>query len=103
WKGVVVVATLSSIVLIAQFISRLFSHPAGLDPIVYLRGGGLLHHWMVYGIVETLVFAGLLELWHFFPEEHWWLLPTSAINITAILFSLTRTLWISCLLLLTLH
>jgi len=103
WRGIVIVATLSSIVLILQFVLHLFRHPAGLEPVVYLRGGGLLHHWMIYGIVETLVFASLLELIHFFREERWWLLPVMAVNIVAIVLSLTRTVWICCLLLLACH
>ncbi len=103
WRGIVLVATISSMVLIAQFTWRLLFYRGELDPIVYLRGGGLLHHWMIYGTVETLVFAGLLELWHFYPEERWWLAPVSAIHIMAIVLSLTRMLWICCLLLLLLH
>jgi hypothetical protein len=58
---------------------------------------------MVYGIVETLVFAGLLELLHFFPEERWWLGPATAINVVAIVLSLTRTLWVCSLLILACH
>ncbi|HEX6897217.1 MAG TPA: O-antigen ligase family protein [Bryobacteraceae bacterium] len=103
WRGIVMVATLSSLVLIAEFVLHLFRHRPSLDPVVYLRGGGLLHHWMVYGIVETLVFAGLLELLHFFPEERWWLGPATAINVVAIVLSLTRTLWVCSLLILACH
>ena len=61
WRGIVFVATVSSLVLIAQFTWRLFFYRGELDPIIYLRGGGLLHHWMIYGTVETLVFASLLS------------------------------------------
>jgi exopolysaccharide production protein ExoY len=103
WRGIVVVATISSVVLIEHFFSRLFYYRGNLDPIVYLRGGGLLHHWMVYGTVEILVFVGLLELWRFYPEERWWLLPVFAINVVAILVSLTRMLWFVSLLILALH
>jgi O-antigen ligase len=58
---------------------------------------------MVYGTVEILVFAGLLELWQSYPEEHGWLFLVLAINGIAIVLSLTRMLWISCLLLLAVH
>ncbi len=103
WRGIVIVATLSSAVLISQFVLHLSRHRVGLDQVVYLRGGGLLHHWMIYGTVETLVFAGLLELLHFFRPERWWLLPVAAIHIAAIVLSLTRTLWVCCLLVLACH
>jgi O-antigen ligase len=58
---------------------------------------------MIYGIVEILVFAGLLELWHYFPEKHRWLLPVGAVNMIAIVLSLTRMVWICALLLLVVH
>jgi O-antigen ligase len=58
---------------------------------------------MVYGTVEVLVFAGLLELWHYFPENRGGLSLLLALNSIAILLSLTRMLWISALLLLALH
>jgi O-antigen ligase len=103
WCGIVLAASLSSLFLIGNFVWQLLFYRGTLDPIVALRGGGLLHHWMVYGIVEILVVAGLLELWHYFPEKHRWLLPVSAINAVAILLSLTRMVWICALLLLVLH
>jgi O-antigen ligase len=58
---------------------------------------------MVWGTVEILVFAGLLELWHYFPEKHWWLLPVLIVNTVAMLMSLTRMVWICAALLLVLH
>ncbi|MBV8845551.1 MAG: O-antigen ligase family protein, partial [Bryobacterales bacterium] len=103
WRGVILVATISSAALIVRFVWRLLFYNGNLDQIVYLRGGGLLHHWMVYATVEILVFAGLIQLWHFYPEDRWWLLPASAIHSVAILVSLTRMLWICCLLLLAAH
>jgi O-antigen ligase len=103
WCGVILSATVSSIFLIGHFVFQLLFYRGKLDPVVYLRNGGLLHHWMIYGIVETLAFAGLLELWHYFPEKRRWLLPVSAINTVAILLSLTRMVWICTLLLLILH
>ena len=96
-------ASISSVFLIGHFVWRLFFPGPASDPILYLRSGGLLHHWMIYSTVEILVFAALLELWRFFPEDRWWLWPVLAINTTAILLSLTRMLWIGCLLLLAVH
>jgi O-antigen ligase len=89
--------------LIGHFIWQLLFYRGTLDPVVYLRGGGLLHHWMVYGTVEVIVFAGLLELWHFYPEKHSWLWAVLLINAAAMVLSLTRMLWICALLLLGLH
>src|SRR5438105_1461158 len=71
WRGVFLSATVGSAFLIGNFIWRLmhyrFEISSTPDPSFYLRTGGLLHHWMIYGIVEILVFAGLLEFWHYFP------------------------------------
>ena len=103
WRGVILTATVSSLFLISTFVSRLLSYHGNLDPIIYLRNGGLVHHWMIYGTVEILVFAGLLQMWHFYAEDRWWLLPAFVINFLAILVSLTRMLWICCLLILALH
>ncbi len=103
WQGLFFTATLSSIFLIGTFLSRLLFFRSALDPVMFLRTGGLLHHWMIYGIVEILVFAGLLEFRYAFPEECRWWPSVMAINGVAILLSLTRMLWICCLLLLALH
>ena len=103
WRGVILTATVSSLVLIGHFFRQLLFYRGELDPVVYLRGGGLLHHWMIYGTVEILVFAGLLELCHFYPEEHKWLLPVLVVHVIAIVLSLTRMLWLCCLLILLLH
>jgi len=102
WRGAALGATLSSLFLIGHFARQLVSYHGTSDPVLYLRSGGLLHHWMVYGTVEILVFAGLLELWHFYPEHHRRLLPVLAVNVIAIVLSLTRMLWITCLALLVL-
>lgn len=104
WQGIFLGASLSSLVLIGDFVSRLFYYrrelAAGGDVGLYLRSGGLLNHWMVYGTVEILVVAGLLSFWSLYPEERrrWW--PVVAINGIAILVSLTRMAWITCLALL---
>jgi exopolysaccharide production protein ExoY len=103
WRGIFVTATISSSFLIGTFISRLIYYRGKLDPVVYLRTGGLLHHWMIYGIVEILIFGGLLEFWRLYPEQRRWSGLALAINSLAILLSLTRMLWVCCLLLLALH
>jgi O-antigen ligase len=103
WRGVFLTATLSSSFLIGTFLWRLRYYRGELDPVVYLRTGGLLHHWMIYGIVEVLVFGGLLEFAHLYPEQRRWWAPALAINGVAIVVSLTRMLWVCCLLLLVLH
>ena len=107
WRGIFFTATVGSAFLIGGFVMRWMRYrrefAASADPSFYLRTGGLLHHWMVYGTVEILVFAALLECWRLFPEQRRFLLPVAAINGLAIFLSLTRTLWICCLVLLALH
>jgi O-antigen ligase len=103
WRGIALTASIGSSVLIGHFVLQLLFYRGTLDPVVYLRSGGLLHHWMVYSTVEILVFAGLLELCSLFPEERRWLLPVLAINTLAILVSLTRMLWVCSLVLLCAH
>jgi exopolysaccharide production protein ExoY len=103
WRGIFLTSSLSSMVLIGTFAWRVYAPPQNVDPIIYLRTGGLLHHWMIYATVEILVFAGLLAFWHHYPEERRRWTPVFAITVAAITVSLTRALWISCLLLLVLH
>jgi O-antigen ligase len=100
WRGIFAVGAISCLVLVARFVARLLWYGGTLDPSVYLRGGGLLHHWMVFATVEVVIFAGLLEFWRSFPRERLWLAPVLLLQTTAIVFSLTRTLWLCCLLLL---
>lgn len=107
WHAVFVSSALGSIFLIGGFVSRLFRHPAeikaGGDVSFYLRTGGLLKNWMVYGTVEILVVAGLLSVWFVYPEKRrrWW--PVMALNAIAVILSLTRTLWVAAFLLLVLQ
>jgi O-antigen ligase len=103
WRGIVVTASISSLVLIGHFAWQLLFYHGTQAPVVYLRSGGLLHHWMVYGTVEILVFAGLLELWDLVPGERRWLLPVFAIHAVAILVSLTRMLWVCTVAMLCVH
>jgi|SRR5579884_31204 O-antigen ligase len=100
WRGIFLAAALSSLFLIGDFVSRLFYYrrelSVGGDVGLYLRSGGLLNHWMVYGTVEILVVAGLFAFWWSYPEERrrWW--PAAAINGIAIVLSLTRMAWVTC-------
>jgi len=100
WRGIFLTATLNSIVLVITVATRLarYRHvqpPVELD--VFVRNGGLLHHWMIYATLEILVFAAMLEFWRSYPSGRRWLLPMLAVNSLAILLSLTRMLWLSCL------
>jgi O-antigen ligase len=103
WKGVFVVATVSSLYLIGEFFYRLGLYSdviaAGGDAGFYLRSGGLLHHWMVYGTVEIVVVAGLISYWSTYRNQRRFILPLAAINAAGVLLSLTRMAWITCLLL----
>lgn len=107
WKGIFLTSTLSSLFLIGDFISRLSYYRreihAGGDVGLYLRSGGLLNHWMVYGTVEVIVVAALLAWWRLYPEERfrWWLV--GVIHGAAIVLSLTRMVWVTCLGLVGIH
>ena len=107
WRLVLVSATLGSAALIAGFAARAIRYrhelAMGGDAAFYLRSGGLLHHWMVYATVEVLVFGALLEFRWTFPGERWWLTPALAIHCAAVLLSLTRSLWVACLVVYGLH
>jgi O-antigen ligase len=104
WEGIFLTSTLSSVFLVGDFVSRLFYYrreiSAGGDVALYLRSGGLLNHWMVYGTVEVLVVAGLISFWSAYPEERRRAWPVVAINGIAVVLSLTRMLWVTSLLLL---
>jgi len=103
WKGVFVSATISSAFLIGEFFYRLQIYKdeiaAGGDSNLYLRSGGLLHHWMVYGTVAILVVAGIIGFWLAYETQRRRLLPIIAIHGVAIILSLTRMTWVTCLLL----
>ena len=107
WEGIFLTSTLSSLFLMGDFISRLFYYHrelrVGGDVGLYLRSGGLLNHWMVFGTVEVMVIAALLEWWQQYPEQRrrWW--PVVAINAAAIVVSLTRMVWVTGLALLGIH
>lgn len=104
WRGIFLTSTLGALFLVGDFLARLVYYRreigTGDDVSLYLRTGGLLNHWMVYGTVEILVVAGLLSFWSLYPEERrrWW--PVVAANMLAIVLSLTRMVWVACLLLL---
>jgi hypothetical protein len=103
WRGIFLSSAVGSLFLLGDFAARLIYYRreigTGDDVSLYLRTGGLLNNWMVFGTVEILVVAGLLSFWFAFPEERrrWW--PVAALNAFAVLLSLTRTVWVSCLLL----
>ncbi len=107
WRGIFVTATLGSLALVAGFAARAIRYRAeilaGGDPGFYLRNGGFLHHWMIYSVVEIVVFGALLEFRWAYPEERWWTQPALGIHCLAIVLSLTRMLWLACLLVFGLH
>jgi len=103
WCGIALTSTLGSMFLIGHFVWGLLFYRGPLQSVVYLRSGGLLHNWMVYGTVEILALCGLLELWRYFPEKRRWLFPVAVVNAMAIAVSLTRMLWICAVVLLALH
>ncbi len=104
WRGIFLTSSLSGLFLIGDFVARLFHYRRELavtpDPSLYLRSGGLLNNWMVYGTVEIMVVAGLLSFWHLFPRERRRWLPLYVIHALAIVVSLTRMTWVACFLLL---
>lgn len=104
WRGIFLAASLGSLFLIGDFISRIIYYrrelSVGGDPSLYLRTGGLLNNWMVFATVETLIFAGLLAFSHCYPEQRRFWIPVFAINGLAITLTLTRMLWIGCFLML---
>ncbi|PYV18421.1 MAG: hypothetical protein DMG21_04975 [Acidobacteria bacterium] len=104
WQAVFLSSALGSLFLIGDFISRLVYYRreigSSYDISLYLRTGGLLSNWMVYGTVEILVVAGLLSFWFAYPDERRRFWPVMALNGLAIILSPTRTVWVSCFLLL---
>ena len=104
WKGVFVSATVSSAFLIGEFFYRLHIYKdeiaAGGESSFYLRSGGLVHHWMVYGTIEVVVVAGLVSFWFVYENQRRRLQPIIAINAVAVMLSLTRMTWLTCLLVL---
>jgi O-antigen ligase len=53
--------------------------------------------------VEVLIFGALLEFRVLYPEERRWATLALALHCLAILFSLTRTLWLACFLIAAIH
>src|SRR5579884_1029375 len=103
WRGVFACSTVNALAVILHFLWRLRVHPVHGDPVVYLRSGGLLHHWAVFSAVEIVVFGGLLPYWRSYREHHSWLVPVLATHSAAIVLSLTRMLWISAVVVLLIY
>ncbi len=104
WRGIFLTSTLCGLFLIGDFAARLIHYRRELavtpDPSLYLRSGGLLNNWMVYGTVEIMVVAGLVAFWRLYPAERRRWLPVYLIHAVAIVVSLTRMTWVACFLLL---
>lgn len=107
WRGLLAAASLGSAALVYDFAARSLRYrheiAAGGDAAFYLRTGGLLHHWMLYSVVEALVFGALLEFRSAYPEERPWTAPALALHCLAVCLSLTRVLWLACFVLLGIH
>jgi O-antigen ligase len=58
---------------------------------------------MVYATVEIVVVAGLIAFWSAYPRQRfrWW--PIVAVHAIALVLSLTRMAWITCLLLVAIN
>jgi hypothetical protein len=104
WRGLLLTASLGALFVIGDVISRLIYYQRELsvdpDPSLYLRTGGLLNHWMVFGTVEIVVFAGILAFSRTYPEQRRFWIPVLALNAMAVVVSLTRMVWVCCFLLL---
>lgn len=107
WRCILITSSFSALVLVTGFVWRMIHYrreiAAAADASVYLRSGGLLHHWMVYAVVEILVFPALLRLYSEYPEYRKWLAPACTVHGLAIVLSLTRALWLACFLVLAVH
>ena len=107
WKGLFLTSTIGAAAVIITFVARLLQYRAtinaGGDAAFYLRNGGLLHHWMIFAVVEAMIFGGLLEYRACYPSDRRWTTPAVIIHSAAIICSLTRGLWIACLVLLAIH
>jgi hypothetical protein len=104
WRALMVTASLGSLFIIGDVVSRLIYYRRELsvdaDPSLYLRTGGLLNNWMVFGTVEVVVFAGILAFSSAYPEQRRFWIPVLALNGTAAVLSLTRMVWVCCFVLL---
>lgn len=104
WRGLMVTASLGSLFVIGDVVSRLVYYRRELsvdaDPSLYLRTGGLLNNWMVFGTVEIVVFAGLLAFSRTYPEQRRFWIPVLALNAIVVFLSLTRMVWVCCFVLL---
>lgn len=104
WRGLMATASLGSLFIIADVVSRLVYYRRELsvdaDPSLYLRTGGLLNNWMVFGTVEIVVFAGILAFLSAYAAQRRFWIPVLALNTIAIVVSLTRMVWVCCFVLL---
>ncbi|MGH9650620.1 MAG: hypothetical protein ACRD3I_09150, partial [Terriglobales bacterium] len=59
WRGIFLTSSLCGLFLIGDFVARLIHYRREIavtpDPSLYLRSGGLLNNWMVYGTIEIMV------------------------------------------------
>ncbi len=107
WRGLFLTSSACAIALIVITATRLIrfrpEFAIGRDAAFYVRNGGFLHHWMIYAVVEILIFGALLEFRVFYPEERKWATPALCLHCLAVIFSLTRILWLGCFLIAAIH
>lgn len=107
WRGLFLTSSVGAIAVVVCTIARTIHYRRqilqGGDAAFYVRNGGFLHHWMVYATVEILIFGALLEFRVLYPDEQRPATLALAPHCLAILFSLTRTLWLSCFLIAAIH
>jgi O-antigen ligase len=107
WRGLFLTSSIGAVAVVVCTIARMVYYRREIalsgDAAFYVRNGGFLHHWMVYATVEILIFGALLEFRVLYPEERRSATLALALHCPAILFSLTRTLWLSCFLIAAIH
>ena len=107
WRGLFLTSTVGAGALLINTIMRMVTFGGVIaahgDAEFYLRNGGFLHHWMIFATVEVLIFGALLEFRFRFPRERSWATPALGFHCLAILFSLTRILWIAAFVLTAVH
>jgi len=107
WKGLFFTSTIGAGAVIITFVAAAPSiprhHQRWRRRRLLLTQWGLLHHWMIFAVVEAMIFGGLLEYRACYPRDRRWTTLALIIHSAAIICSLTRGLWIACLVLLAIH
>lgn len=84
YTGLFIVAGIASIYALAQYPSSDLLH----------RIKGFMGHWMTFSGLQMLLFTALLAFVLSYSNEALWAVPIFVIVAVAILFSLTRSVWL---------